>query len=94
VDLPARAAWVGDDMMGRKPSREGAPRGWEGAAGDRTTNAFLDFVGTWDGQALIMSFAKIQEVTLRRCIVDMVQRLAGLGGNEPPKVRRARPKRK
>jgi transcriptional regulator with XRE-family HTH domain len=42
---------------------EGAPGGWEGAAGDRTTNAFLDFLGTRDGQALVMSFAKIQDVT-------------------------------
>jgi transcriptional regulator with XRE-family HTH domain len=73
---------------------EGAPGGWEGAAGDRTTNAFLDFLGTRDGQALIMSFAKIQDVTLRRCIVDLVERLTGLGGSEPPKVRRSRPKRK
>jgi transcriptional regulator with XRE-family HTH domain len=73
---------------------EGAPGGWEGAAGDRTTNAFLDFLGTRDGQALVMSFAKIQDVTLRRSIVDLVQRLAGLGGSEPPKVRRSRPKRK
>jgi transcriptional regulator with XRE-family HTH domain len=73
---------------------EGAPGGWEGAAGDRTTNAFLDFLGTRDGQALVISFAKIQDVTLRRSIVDLVQRLAGLAGSEPPKVRRSRPKRK
>jgi transcriptional regulator with XRE-family HTH domain len=73
---------------------EGAPGGWEGAAGDRTTNVFLDFLGARDGQALVMSFAKIQDVTLRRSIVDLVQRLAGLGGSEPPKVRRSRPKRK
>jgi transcriptional regulator with XRE-family HTH domain len=73
---------------------EGAPGGWEGAAGDRTTNAFLDFLGTRDGQALIMSFAKIQDVTLRRSIVDLVERVADLGGSEPPKVRRSRPKRK
>jgi transcriptional regulator with XRE-family HTH domain len=73
---------------------EGAPGGWEGAAGDRTTSAFLDFLGNREGQALIMSFAKIQNVTLRRSIVDLVERLAGLGGGEPPKIRRSRPKRK
>jgi hypothetical protein len=63
---------------------EGTPGGWEGAAGDRTMNAFLDFLGTRDGQALIMSFARIQDVTLRRGIVDLVERLACLGGSEPP----------
>jgi transcriptional regulator with XRE-family HTH domain len=63
---------------------DGAPDGWEGAAGDRTTNAFLDFLGTRDGQALIMSFAKIQDVTLRGSIVDLVERLAYLGRSEPP----------
>jgi transcriptional regulator with XRE-family HTH domain len=45
---------------------EGASGGWEGAAGDRTTNAFLDFPGTRDGQ---------------------VERLAWLGGSEPPTSR-------
>jgi transcriptional regulator with XRE-family HTH domain len=72
---------------------DGAPDGWEGAAGDRTTNAFLDFLGTRDGQALVMSFAKIHDVTLRRSIVDLVDRLACLGGSDPPKVPRSRPKR-
>jgi hypothetical protein len=66
---------------------EGAPDGWEGAAGDRTTNAFLDFLGTRDGQALIMSFTKIQDVTLRRGIIDLVERLACLGRSEPPTSR-------
>jgi transcriptional regulator with XRE-family HTH domain len=63
---------------------EGAPDGWEGAGGDRTTNAFLDFLGTRDGQALVMSFSKIEDVTLRHSIVDLVKRLACLGGSEPP----------
>ena len=66
---------------------EGAPGGWEGAGGARTTSAFLDFLGTRDGQALIISFAKIRDVTLRRGIVDLVERLAGLGGIEPPTSR-------
>jgi transcriptional regulator with XRE-family HTH domain len=63
---------------------EGAPVGREGAAGGRTPNAFLDSLGTRDGQALIKSFAKIQDVTLKRSIVDLVERLACLGGSEPP----------
>jgi transcriptional regulator with XRE-family HTH domain len=72
---------------------EGAPDGWEGAGGDRTANAFLDFLGTRDGQALVMSFAKIEDITLRRSIVDLVDRLACLGGSDPPKAPRSRPKR-
>ena len=60
---------------------ESAPGGWEGASGGRTPNAFLDSLGTRDGQALIRSFAKIQDVTLRRSIVDLVERLACLGGS-------------
>jgi hypothetical protein len=72
---------------------EGAPDGWEGAGGDRTPNAFLSLLGTRDGQALVMSFAKIEDVTLRRSIVDLVGRLACLGGSDPPKVPRSRPKR-
>ena len=66
---------------------EGAPDGWEGAAGRRTTNSFLDFLGTRDGQDFIMSFAKIHDAALRRSIVDMVKRLACLGGSEPPTSR-------
>jgi transcriptional regulator with XRE-family HTH domain len=73
---------------------EGAPEGWEGAGGDRTPNAFLNLLGTRDGQALVMSFAKIEDVTLRRSIVDLVGRLACLGGSDPPEVPRSRPKRK
>jgi transcriptional regulator with XRE-family HTH domain len=72
---------------------EGAPDGWEGTGGDRKPNAFLDSLGTRDGQALVMSFAKIEDVTLRRSIVDLVDRLACLGGSAPPKVTRLRPKR-
>ena len=57
------------------------------ATGDRTTNAFQEFLGTRDGQGLIMSFAKIQDPTLRRNIPDLVDRLACLGGSEPPTSR-------
>src|SRR3979490_1837996 len=54
---------------------EGAPGGWEpaGADGDRTTNTFLEFLGTRDGQSLVVSFSKIPDVILRRTVVDLVE---------------------
>jgi transcriptional regulator with XRE-family HTH domain len=75
---------------------EGAPGGWEpaGSGGDRTTNTFLEFLGTRDGQSLIASFSIIPDVQLRRSVVDLVERLAAIGKSDPPKPRRARPKRK
>jgi transcriptional regulator with XRE-family HTH domain len=75
---------------------EGAPGGWEpaGAGGDRTANTFLEFLGTRDGQSLVGSFSTIRDVKLRRSVVDLVERLAEIGKSDPPKPRRARPKRK
>jgi hypothetical protein len=34
------------------------------------------------------------DVALRRSVVDLVERLAAIGKNDPQKPRRARPKRK
>jgi transcriptional regulator with XRE-family HTH domain len=75
---------------------EGAPGGWElaGAGGDRTANTFLEFLGTRDGQSLVGSFSMIADVKLRRSVVDLVERLGAIGKSDPPKPRRARPKRK
>jgi transcriptional regulator with XRE-family HTH domain len=73
---------------------EGAPGGWGGVDADRKTNTFLEFLGTRDGQALIVSFSEIQDAELRRSLVDLVQRLAAIGKSDPPRPRRARPKRK
>jgi len=75
---------------------EGAPGGWEpsGGGGERTTNRFLEFLGTRDGQSLIVSFSRISDVTLRRTVVDLIDRLGAMGDADPPKPRRARPKRK
>jgi len=57
---------------------EGAPDGWQ--AGETwTTNRFLEFLGTRDGHALIVSFAKIRDARLRRNLVDLVGRLAVIG---------------
>src|SRR4051812_20097470 len=71
---------------------EGAPGGWEpvGASGDRTANTFLEFLGTRDGQSLIVSFSKIPDVKLRRTVVDLIEGLAAIGKSDPPKPRRAR----
>jgi transcriptional regulator with XRE-family HTH domain len=75
---------------------EGAPGGWEpaGAGGDRTANTFLEFLGTRDGQSLIGSFSNISDVKLRRTVVDLVEQLGAISKSDPPKPRRARPKRK
>ena len=75
---------------------EGAPGGWEpaGAGGDRTASTFLEFLGTRDGQSLVGSFSRIPDVKLRRSVVDLVERLAAMSKSDPPKPRRARPKRK
>jgi transcriptional regulator with XRE-family HTH domain len=73
---------------------EGAPGGWEGVAGDRKENTFVEFLGTRDGQALIVSFSEIQDAELRRSVIDLVERLAAIGKSDPPRPRRAKPKRK
>jgi transcriptional regulator with XRE-family HTH domain len=75
---------------------EGAPGGWEpaGPGSQRTANTFLEFLGTRDGQSLVGSFSTIRDVKLQRSIVDLVERLAEIGKSDPPKPRRARPKRK
>ena len=75
---------------------EGAPGGWEpaGPGSQRTANTFLEFLGTRDEQSLVGSFSTIRDVKLRRSIVDLVERLAAIGNSDPPKSRRARPKRK
>jgi transcriptional regulator with XRE-family HTH domain len=74
---------------------EGAPGGWGAAVTeDRTSRAFLDCLGTREGQALITSFGKIKDRALRRSIVDLVERIAGPDGGEPPKARPSKSKRK
>jgi transcriptional regulator with XRE-family HTH domain len=75
---------------------EGAPGGWEpaGDGGGQTANAFLEFLGTRDGQSLVGSFSTIRDVKLRRSIVDLVERLAEIGKSDPPRPRRVKPKRK
>jgi hypothetical protein len=68
-----RAPWPGDARL--PPD---APGGWQ--AGDTwTTNRQLEFLGTHDGRTLVVSFAKIRDATLRRRIVDLVERLAVTG---------------
>ena len=73
---------------------EGAPGGWEpaGASADRSANTFLEFLGTRDGQSLVGSFSRIADAKLRRSLVDLIERLAAISDNDPPKPRRAKPK--
>jgi transcriptional regulator with XRE-family HTH domain len=66
--LEVPAAWFFED----------APGGWQ-AGGTWPTNRLLEFLGTHDGRALIVSFAKIRDARLRRRIVDLVERLAVTG---------------
>jgi transcriptional regulator with XRE-family HTH domain len=73
---------------------EGAPGGWRAGEDSGAANTFLDFLGTRDGQLLVLSFSKIVDVRLRRSIVDLVERLGAMGGGGSPKPRRAKPKRK
>jgi transcriptional regulator with XRE-family HTH domain len=72
---------------------EGAPGGWQGEDSG-TVNTFLGLLGTRDGQLLVLSFSKIVDVSLRRSIVDLVERLGAIGAGGSPKPRRAKPKRK
>jgi transcriptional regulator with XRE-family HTH domain len=64
---------------------EGAPGGWEpaGTGGDRTSNTFLEFLGTRDGQSLVGAFSRIPDVKLRHSVVDIVERLAATGNSDP-----------
>ena len=64
---------------------EGAPGGWEpaGIGEDRTPSAFLEVLGTRDGQSLVGAFSRIPDVKLRRSVVDIVERLAATGNSDP-----------
>src|SRR5947209_16935084 len=73
---------------------EGAPGGWQAGEDGSGGNTFLQLLGTRDGQLLVLSFPKIADVTLRRSIVDLVERLGAIGGRSSPKARRSKPKRK
>src|SRR4051794_24552545 len=66
---------------------EDAPEGRQ-ADETWTTNRLLEFLGTHDGRALIVSFAKIRNVRLRRSIIDLVGRLAVIG-KRPRRARRS-----
>jgi transcriptional regulator with XRE-family HTH domain len=62
---------------------EGAPGGWEpaGTGGDRTSNTFLEFLGTRDGQSLVEAFSRIPDVKLRRSVV-----ISSNGSRQPAAV--------
>jgi transcriptional regulator with XRE-family HTH domain len=59
---------------------EGAPRPPEGPAakGPAPSPSYVsEFLATSDGLALTKAFMRINEATLRRCIVKLVQQIAG-----------------
>jgi transcriptional regulator with XRE-family HTH domain len=62
---------------------KGAPGGREGTESEHSTGGFLEFLGTRDGQALIVSFLKIPDAELRRSVID----------NGSPRSARAIPRR-
>jgi transcriptional regulator with XRE-family HTH domain len=75
---------------------DGAPGGWDdpaGTGGNRTSNTFIEFLGTRDGQSLVRAFSRIPDVKLRRSVVDLVERLAPTCSSDPPTTGRGRPKR-
>ena len=64
---------------------EGAPGGWQAGEDARAENTFLELLGTRDGQLLVRSFPKIADVSLRRSIVDLVERIGAIGGPGSPR---------
>jgi transcriptional regulator with XRE-family HTH domain len=56
---------------------EGAP-GQPNTDGDAPSPAYVsDFLATRDGLALTKAFMQIKDTDLRRCIVDLVKKIAG-----------------
>jgi hypothetical protein len=71
---------------------KGAPGGWQpaGTGDDRTTNTFVDFLGTRDGQSLAGAFSKIPDTKLPRSVVDLVERVAAISNRSPATSRRGK----
>jgi len=92
----SRSSRSGKSWRSRRPTfSKGARRvGTGGRWRDRTANTFLEFLGTRDGQSLVVSFTKIPDAKLRRNVIDLVEGLAAISKSDPPKPKRAKPKRK
>jgi transcriptional regulator with XRE-family HTH domain len=73
---------------------EGAPGGWQGANTSQTSNTLLELLGTREGQSLVANFARITDVDIRRGFVGLIEKVAALGDNRPPKPKRSGPKKK
>jgi transcriptional regulator with XRE-family HTH domain len=70
---------------------EGAPGGYEGAIGTKTSNALLELLGTREGQSLVGAFSRITDVDIRRGFVGLIEKVATLIDNRPQKPKRSRP---
>jgi hypothetical protein len=51
-------------------------------------------LGTREGRSLVANFALITDVDIRRGFVGLIEKVAALGDNRPPKLKRSRPKKK
>jgi hypothetical protein len=61
---------------------------------NQTSNTLLELLGTREGQSLVANFARITDVDSRRGFVGLIEKVAALGDNRPPKPKRSRPKKK
>jgi transcriptional regulator with XRE-family HTH domain len=73
---------------------EGAPGGYEGVPGAKSSNTLLELLGTREGQALVGAFSRITDVDIRRNFVGLIEKVATLIDNRPQKPKRSRPKKK
>ena len=71
---------------------EGAPGGYESMTESQASNALLELLGTREGRTLIDAFARITDVDIRRSFIGLIERVATLIDNRPPRPKRSRPK--
>jgi transcriptional regulator with XRE-family HTH domain len=72
---------------------EGAPGGWEGAIGSKTSNSLLELLGTREGQNLVGAFSRVTDVDIRRDFVGLIEKVATLIDNRLRTPKRSRPKK-
>src|SRR3954454_253109 len=71
---------------------EGAPGGWEGSeATYRTSETFVELLGTREGQVLVNCFRRIPDPEVRRSFVALMEGVTALIESRP-KAKRSRPK--
>jgi transcriptional regulator with XRE-family HTH domain len=81
LDVPPAFFFEGAPMLDSVPRAEGAPIG----VAEKPTSSYIsDFLSTSEGLHLNMAFARIQDVRVRKRIIDLVVALAE--GEQPPGV--------